>query len=100
MHYGVKGMKWGVRHDPEREKRRVAKAQYKSENKRLRDISNNLYRDYNNRATNIYKQSNARKEAYKKAYKSGQITKDQYKKKTSLMSLIVDLKNLNLLIKN
>ena len=43
MHHGVKGMKWGIRHDPEKAK---AKQLYKETKRDLRQKSDDLYYDY------------------------------------------------------
>lgn len=53
MHYGVKGMKWGVRHDPEpsyRRQRTAANKQYRSEIKSIRSENRNAIRSANQKS--------------------------------------------------
>ena len=75
MHHGVKGMKWGVRHDPERQK---AKQLYKETKKDLSNESKRIYNEYketNKFQKNLYKKG---LKLNKQLYKSGKIDKENY----------------------
>ena len=86
MHYGVKGMKWGVRHDPERAlgSRRKMKKAFKrafKEDQKRKGFSGNIYtgtrstgKNYDEVATKFYKEDAA-------AYKSYRDQVDKIKKK-------------------
>ena len=80
MHHGVKGMKWGVRHDPERAAQRAkAKAVYKETKKDLKEQSRKNYKDFKETykfSKNLYKKG---LKVNKQAYKSGKIDKENYK---------------------
>ena len=52
MHYGVKGMKWGVRHDPERSAQR---ARNKAAKGQLKTARKNFNKDYNSWYRQAYK---------------------------------------------
>lgn len=74
IHYGVKGMKWGVRHDPER------KARYKAERKAIKAESGKVLRQYNQTASEMHRIMRAGRQANKRAYKEGKIDKQEYKR--------------------
>ena len=52
MHHGVKGMKWGVRHDPERVEKRRVNASIKQQNKTLKRYKKALS-NYNKTARTV-----------------------------------------------
>ncbi len=75
-HHGVKGMKWGVRHDPQRS---TAKKAYKAVRTDLNQQSKKIYKDYSNTAkfsNSLYKKG---LRVNKQAYKSGKISREDYK---------------------
>lgn len=88
MHYGVKGMKWGVRHDPERVGRvKSAKANYKVANKQYsKDFDRAYY--YSRRhpisqyikKSPTYAESNKRWETAMKSAEAANKAKNKYKK--------------------
>lgn len=83
MHHGVKGMKWGVRKQEKQERRQIrkeAKAEYKKANKAIREEENRRYKAYRDRDHIIFDIDRTIRSANKNAYKSGKITKEQYKR--------------------
>lgn len=48
MHYGIKGMKWGVRKDPDRQSVRTARAEYREANRDYNETYKRAY-DYSTR---------------------------------------------------
>ena len=74
IHHGVKGMKWGVRHDPER------KAQYKAERKAIKAERGKVWKDYNQTSAEMHRIMRAGRQANKRAYKEGKIDKQEYKR--------------------
>lgn len=103
MHYGVKGMKWGVRHDPERVGRvKSAKANYKAAKKQY---SKDFDRAYNYSSRHMisqyikksptYAESNKRWETAMKSAEAVNKAKNKYKteKKNNKVSLKQTLDN-------
>ena len=74
MHHGVKGMKWGVRHDPER------KDKYKAERKAIKSEHKKVWKEYNQTSSETHKIMKAGRQANKRAYKEGKIDKEEYKR--------------------
>lgn len=79
MHYGVKGMKWGVRHDPERRAaRKQSKETYKAIRKEMNEEENRRFKAYQKNNHDIFEIYKMGKVANKQAYKKGQISKENY----------------------
>lgn len=77
MHHGVKGMKWGVRHDPERTER---KAKYKEQRKKIHAEHKKVYSDYLKTSQKMHRTLKIQRKGAKQAYKAGRIDKEFYKK--------------------
>ena len=73
-HYGVKGKKWGVRHDTE------AKTRYKAEKKAIKAEHRKVYGDWNRTTRDMREIMKVSRIANKKAYKEGKIDKQEYKR--------------------
>ncbi len=89
-HHGVKGMKWGVRKDPDkpalsREQRKSLKESYKKNDKILKDQANRQYYSYVNATHDSRRKTKEYIKGEKAKYKSGQITKDEYKSNKKMM---------------
>lgn len=87
MHHGIKGMKWGVRRTPEQLGRKEAKAlkkSYKENDKKLKDQQSRQYRSWVNATKDSAVQTRDYIMSEKRKYKSGEITKDEYKQNKSI----------------
>ena len=89
-HHGVKGMKWGVRKDSDRpslsrEQKRTLKDAYKKNDKFLKNYANRKYYSYVDATHDSRRKTKEYVKGEKAKYKSGQITKNEYKSNKKMM---------------
>lgn len=90
IHHGVKGMKWGVRKDPNkptlsRDQRKMLKDSYKKNDRNLTAQQARQWKSYINSAQDAEQKTRDYIKGEKVKYKSGEITKDEYKQNKNRM---------------
>lgn len=90
IHYGVKGMKWGVRKADDRpalsrSQKKSLKESYKKNDTALKAQQLSRYRSYVNATKDSSKKTRQYINSEKTKYKSGEITKAQYKQNKKKM---------------
>ena len=86
MHHGVKGMKWGVRKERDRlpsSERKKLKIEYKTAKRNLSETQNRQYRSYVNAVKDSSRKVHEATKSERQKYKSGEITKAEYKARKS-----------------